>query len=195
MNSPQLIMLDEKIVWSKQENIETDFLQKKLNWNFPDLNPLLTDHNVFSNKIHATHPLDSLVNYFNEIDTVSISLWGTLAIMALIFVIVTAVLSCYCCPTIVSRLCCCASKTHCLATMLKGRQKANIEFARWKEYTAAATEAAAEAAQRLLQGHPQPQPAQWQPPTAPPLEQRVNPLPTAEAPSYALLRHSEPAII
>ena len=79
--------------------------------------------------------------------------------------------------------------------MLKGRQKANIEFARWKEYTAAATEAAAEAAQRLLQGHPQPQPAQWQPPTAPPLEQRVHPLPTAEVPSYALLRHSEPAII
>ena len=69
MNSPQIIMLNEKIVWSKQENIETEFLQKKLNWNFPDLNPLLTDHNVFSNKIHATHPLDSLVHFCNEIDT------------------------------------------------------------------------------------------------------------------------------
>ena len=78
--------------------------------------------------------------------------------------------------------------------MLKGRQKANIEFARWKEYTAAATEAATEAAQRLLQGH-QPQSAHGHPPTAPPMEQGVNPRPTAEAPSYALLQHSEPAII
>ena len=34
MNSPDLIMLDEKIVWSKQENIETDFLQKKVKLEF-----------------------------------------------------------------------------------------------------------------------------------------------------------------
>ena len=169
------------------------FYKKKLNWNFPDLNPLLTDHNVFSNKIHTTHPLDSLVNYFTKIDTVSISLWGTLAIMAVIFIVVTAVLSCYCCPTVVSRICCCASKTHCLATMLEGRQKANIEFSRWKEYTAAATEAASGAAQRLLQGQP-PEP---QPPTAPPMEQRVQPQSAAEVQSFAFLRNrnNEPAII
>jgi hypothetical protein len=61
-------------------------------------------------------------------------------------------------------------------------------------YTAAATEAAADAAQSFLQGHAQPFQGQAQPPTAPPLEQETQPLQAAEAPSYAFLRHSEPAI-
>ena len=111
--------------------------------------------------------------------------------MALVFLIIIAILAIYCCPTIVSRLCCCASRTNCLATILEGRKTANTEFTKWKKYTAAATEAAAEAAQSFLQGHSQPFQGQAQPATARPLDQENQPL---QAPSYAFLRHSEPAI-
>ena len=167
-------------------------LTKEIKLDFPNLDPLLTDHNVFSSKLHDGHPLDSLVNYFTEIDTVSISLWGTIAGMALVFLIIIAILAIYCCPTIVSRLCCCATRTNCLATILEGRKTANTEFTKWKKYTA--TEAAAEAAQSFRQSHSQPFQGQAHPATAPPLDQETQPLQAADAPSYAFLRHSEPAI-
>ena len=188
---PELIMLNEKIIWSKSHNIETDFLQKKLKWEFPSLNPLITDHNVFSSKLHEHHPLDRLVNYFTDIDTVSISLIGTLAGMTVLFLIIMAVLAIYCCPTVVSRMCCCASRTNCLATILNGRKRANTEFKKWKVYTAAAKQAAAEAAQTFLQGHAQPHQDHQQQPTAPTLDQERQPL---QAPVYSHLRQTEPEV-
>ena len=111
--------------------------------------------------------------------------------MALVFIIVIAILAIYCCPSLVSRLCCCASRTNCLATILEGRKKANTECTRWKMYTAAATEAAADAAQSFLQGHSQPFQGQAQQATAPPLDQENQPL---QAPAYAFLRHNEPVV-
>ena len=149
------------------------------------------DHNVFSSKLHKGHPLDSLVNYFTEIDTISISLLGTIAGMTVIFLIIIAVLAIYCCPTVVSRMCCCASRTNCLATILDGRKKANTEFTKWKAYTAAAKQAAADAAQSFLQGHSQPFQGHQQQATASTLDQENQPL---QAPVYSYLRQNEPEV-
>ena len=100
-----------------------------------------------------------------------------------------AVLAIYCCPTVVSRMCCCASRTNCLATILNGRKRANTEFKKWKVYTAAAKQAAAEAAQTFLQGHAQPHQDHQQQPTAPTLDRERQPL---QAPVYSHLRQTEP---
>ena len=83
-------------------------------------------------------------------------------------------------------MCCCASRTNCLATILEGRKKANTEFTKWKAYTAAAKQAAADAAQSFLQGHSHQQQA-----TAPTLDQENQPL---QAPAYSYLRQNEPEV-
>ena len=137
---PKRITVNDEILWDTQEGVSSDYLQKRLKWSFQDLSPNLIDHEVYTTNIRNPHAFDSLTQYFQTADSVSITLWATVGSFLLIFTVGGIIICCFCYPRFALK--CCSGKWNilrkCLETRLADLDLQNLGKDTKKEFDAKA---------------------------------------------------------